>query len=121
MNTVIEARAVSNEGLTKTTATKFNILTSILCVASAGRGAVSSEATRAFFGRERAGGLDALKTKHPAFAGRRAGGFSTSGGTKKKGVFGVGALLPQFLAELTSTLNSQIWNYHSISARPWQA
>lgn len=51
------------------------------------------------------------KSKHPACAGC----------LKKKGVFDVGALLPQFLAELTSTLNSRIWNYGSMSACLWQA
>jgi hypothetical protein len=60
--------------------------------------------------KESAGRPFIPKKRHPAFAG-----------CQMMGVFGVGALLPQFLAELTSTLNSRIWNYHSISARAWQA
>jgi len=61
------------------------------------------------------------KKRHPAFAGRRAGDAITGGVKKLKGVFGAGALLPQFLAELTITLNSHIWGYHSIRGRSWQA
>lgn len=38
-----------------------------------------------------------------------------------EGVFGAGALPPQFLAELTDTLNSRICNYNPTSARLWQA
>ncbi len=46
--------------------------------------------------------------KHPAFAGCCAGDIIADRFMKWTGVFGVGALLPQFLAELTSTLNSRI-------------
>lgn len=60
------------------------------------------------------------KKRHPAFAGRRAGDAITGGVKKLKGVFGAGALMPQFLAELTITLNSHIWDYHTVSARSWQ-
>lgn len=38
-----------------------------------------------------------------------------------EGVFDAGALPPQFLAELTDTLNSRIWNYHAATGRLWQA
>lgn len=120
MNIANRTTPPCNDGLTKKKTNESNAVTSLLCVSTPGRGAVSMEAAPAFFWRNVTRKGDALKMKHPAFAGCR-GGFSTSAGTKKKGVFGVGALLPQFLAELTSTLNSQIWYYHSISARPWQA
>jgi hypothetical protein len=40
---------------------------------------------------------------------------------KKTGVFGGGALLPQFLAELTVTLNSLICSQYLTSACLWQA
>jgi len=53
------------------------------------------------------------KKKRPAFAGRQA--------KKLKGVFGAGALLPQFLAELTDTLNSQICTQYSMLVPSWQA
>lgn len=53
----------------------------------------------------------APKSKHPARAGC----------LKWKGVFDVGALLPQFLAELTSTLNSRIWRDARSPLRPGQA
>jgi hypothetical protein len=61
------------------------------------------------------------KKRNPAFAARRAGDATTGGVKKVKGVFGAGALLPQFLAELTVTLNSQICSYYSIPAVAWQA
>lgn len=48
------------------------------------------------------------KKKRPAFAGRRSGDAIPGGVKELKGVFGAGALLPQFLAELTDTINSQI-------------
>jgi len=59
--------------------------------------------------------------QRPVSAGRCTGDTMPGGVKEKKGVFGAGALLPQFLAELTITLNSHIWDYHSISARSWQA
>jgi hypothetical protein len=59
--------------------------------------------------------------KHPAFAGCCAGDIIADRFLKWKGVFDVGALLPQFLAELTSTLNSRICKYNSTSAQTWQA
>jgi len=109
--------------------------TSLLCVSMAGREAGFAEPALAFWEKEGArwsfgpqpeqgspsSGANGLipKKRHPACAGCRAGDAIT-GGVKWKGVFGVGALLPQFLTELTSTLNSRIWEYDFISARPWQ-
>ena len=61
------------------------------------------------------------KNKRPAFAGRRSGDTTPGRVNKLKGVFGAGALLPQFLAELTDTLNSQICTYYSMSVPSWQA
>ena len=61
------------------------------------------------------------KNKRPAFAGRRSGDTAPGTVNKLKGVFGAGALLPQFLAELTDTLNSQICTYYSISNLAGQA
>jgi hypothetical protein len=133
----MDTKTRRNEELTNWAVKRFTFGTSLLCVSTAEREAGSAEPALAFFEKESAKrpfgprpgqasptlGANRFipKKRHPAFTGRRAGGFSTSEIKKWKGVFGVGALLPQFLAELTSTLNSRIWNYYSISARPWQA
>jgi hypothetical protein len=53
------------------------------------------------------------KKGHPVFAGCRL--------NKLTGVFGAGALLPQFLAELTDTLYSLICKHCRTSAHSWQA
>lgn len=110
MKTTIAAHAAANIRLTTMATKAFNGATSLLCVSTAGREADSAESASAFLEKESAWRPFIPKKRHPAFAG-----------CQMMGVFGVGALLPQFLAELTSTLNSRIWNYHSISARPWQA
>ena len=65
--------------------------------------------------------MDTKQKKRPAFAGRRSVDTIPGGVNKFKGVFGAGALLPQFLTELTITLNSQLWNYYSITGMSWQA
>jgi len=57
----------------------------------------------------------------PRLSWASLGGRYRRRGTKLKGVFGAGALLPQFLAELTDTLNSQICNQYPMSASSWQA
>ena len=75
-----KTRAASNEGLTKKSAKNSNVATSLLCVSTAGRGAVSVEAAPAFFGSSKpVGERDVLKKRHPAFAGRRAGDAITGG------------------------------------------
>jgi hypothetical protein len=119
----MDAKTEQNAGLTNRAAVDSTEVTSLLFVSTAGRGAGSSGSAPAFFtgSSKQAGGRDRLKKRPPDFAGRRADDTITGGVKKIKGVFGVGALLPQFLAELTITLNSQIWNHNSISVTAWQA
>ena len=106
-NTRKDAKTVQTAGLTNPGVEDSTEFTSLPCVSTAGRGAAFSEAALAFL-EPAAGDWERamLKKRHPAFAGRRAGDVVTSGVKKLKGVFGAGALLPQFLAELTDTLNS---------------
>ena len=124
--TRLDTKIPRNEELAKRAVRRFTPGTSLLCVSTAGREAGVTESALAFLEKESAerpfgsqpgpasptlgANWFSPKKRHPAFAG-----------CQMEGVFGVGALLPQFLAELTSTLNSRIWNYYSISARPWQA
>jgi hypothetical protein len=122
----MNANSGCNEELTDPAVMRFTSGTSLLCVSTAGRKAGSAEPALAFLEKESAewpfgpqsGPASPIfganwfspKKRHPTFVG-----------CQMEGVFGVGALLPQFLAELTSTLNSRIWSYNSISAHPWQA
>jgi hypothetical protein len=46
----------------------------------------------------------------------KAGSPAFAGLPKRTGVFGAGASLPQFLSELTATLNSLIWDKPKIMA-----
>lgn len=129
MKTIIPAHITTNIRLTTMTTKAFNVVTYLLCVLTAGRWAVSQEVVPAFFIRRKEESAERPFGTQPGQASPTPGAnrfmpkkrHPAQAGCQMKGVFGAGALLPQFLTELTNTLNSRIWNYYSISARPRQA